>query len=116
MRAMRVWSREHLATLRIELVHALAVELGSAVVRAAKRERIPILLTCHGVWFPYRPRWSLLGWVQRSLLHQGYDAISTVDSVSVNAIRRAGLPRAFLVPYGVAVSEFRLTGLAQCHV
>jgi len=116
MRAMRVWSREHLATLGIELVHAHAVDVGSAVVRAAKRERIPILLTCHGVWFPYRPRWSLLGWVERSLLHQGYDAISSVDSASVNAIRRAGLPRAFLVPNGVDVSEFRMTGLAQSPV
>ncbi len=113
MRAIRVWSREHLAALGIELVHAHAVDVGSAVVRTAKRERIPILLTCHGVWFPYRPRGSLLGWVERSLLHQGYDAISSVDSASVQAIRRAGIPRASLVPNGVDASEFHTPGLAQ---
>jgi glycosyltransferase involved in cell wall biosynthesis len=110
MRAMQTWAKNHLASLAPDLVHAHAVDVGATVVGTAKDLGIPTVLTCHGVWFPHRPRWSPLGWIERSFLHRGYEAITSVDRASVKAIRDEGLPKAVLVPNGVDVSEFVANG------
>jgi glycosyltransferase involved in cell wall biosynthesis len=44
--------------------------------------------------------------MERSLLRRGYDAITSVDRPSVQALREAGHPDAILVPNGVDISEF----------
>lgn len=106
MRAMRAWVSDNLAALRPDIIHAHAVDVGAAVVEGAKRHGIPIALTCHGVWYPHRRRWSLAGRIERSLLGRGYDAITSVDRASVQAIRDVGQTDAILVANGVDPDEF----------
>jgi glycosyltransferase involved in cell wall biosynthesis len=106
MRAMRAWAHEHLASLRPDLVHAHAVDVGASVAGIARSQGIPVVLTCHGLWFPNRPRWSPLGWLERSLLRRGYDAITTVDRASAKELRDLGWSNAIVVPNGVDLSEF----------
>jgi glycosyltransferase involved in cell wall biosynthesis len=106
MRAMRTWARDRLTSLQPDVVHAHAVDVGASVVETARDRGIPIVLTCHGVWFPHRSRWSPAGWMERSLLHRGYGAITSVDRASLEALRRVGFSDAILVPNGVDPAEF----------
>ena len=106
MWAMRAWAEEHLASLEPDIVHAHAVDVGGSVASIARGQGIPVVLTCHGVWFPHRPRWSPLGWMERSLLRRGYDAITTVDRASAKELRDRGWSNVIVVPNGVDLSEF----------
>ncbi|MGI0149736.1 MAG: glycosyltransferase family 4 protein, partial [Thermoplasmata archaeon] len=106
MRAMRAWATENLPSLRPDIIHAHAVDVGASVVRIAKEQGLPVVLTCHGVWYPHRPWWSLAGRMERSLLRGGYDAITSVDPASVQALRDAGVRDAILVANGVDLAEF----------
>lgn len=106
MRAMRIWTAENLPSLHPDVIHAHAVDVGSAVVGAAKEREVPVVLTCHGVWYPHQPSWSLSGRIERSLLRRGYEAITSVDRASVQALREAGRPDAILVPNGVDAADF----------
>lgn len=106
MRAIRRWARTNLRALRPDLVHAHAVDVGASVVGVARDMGVPVVLTCHGVWFPHHSPWSPPARIERSLLGRGYDAITSVDRPSVQALRAAGFRDAIHVPNGVDVTEF----------
>lgn len=111
MTAMRRWADEHLGELQPDVIHAHAVDVGLPVSRAARPRGIPVILTCHGVWFSGRSRIHPLGWLERSLIRGGrYAAITSVDRVSVDALRRAGFSSVELIPNGVDMEEFEGAG------
>jgi len=106
MQAIHRWARRNLSGLRPDLVHAHAVDVGASVVGIARDLGVPVVLTCHGVWFPHHPGWYPSGRLERFLLRRGYDTVTSVDRASVQALREIGLRDAVLVPNGVDISEF----------
>ena len=107
MRAMGRWADDHLRHPRPDVIHAHAADVGFAVARQAHAQGVPIILTCHGVWFSVRNRLSPLGWLERSLIRGGhFAAITSVDRTSVESLRNAGFDLAELVPNGVDLKEF----------
>ena len=106
LRAIRHWAEANAPLLHPDLVHAHAADVGACVVRAAHRAGAAVVLTCHGVWFPHRPRWSPSSRIERSFLRRGYDALTAVDQASVDALRREGFRDAVVVPNGVDPEEF----------
>lgn len=106
MGAIALWAKRHLARLRPDIVHAHAADVGAPVVGVTRELGIPLVLTCHGVWFPHQPWWYPSAHLERYLLRRGYDSITSVDRTSVQAIRDAGIRDAILVPNGVEVAEF----------
>ena len=107
MRAMERWTDDHLEQPRPDIIHAHAVDVGFAVARSAHAQGVPIILTCHGVWFSVRNRLNPLGWLERSLIRGGrYAAITSVDRTSVESLRGAGFGFAEVVPNGVDLQEF----------
>jgi glycosyltransferase involved in cell wall biosynthesis len=107
MTALRKWALDYLAADRVDVVHAHAVDLAYAIAPAARKNRVRTVLTCHGVWFPQLPRWSPRGRIEWLLLRRTRaDAVTSVDTASVAALRKLGLTRARLIPNGVDPDEF----------
>ena len=107
MRALGRWARANLERLRPDLVHAHAADVGTPLSQVAHELHLPVVLTCHGVWFPTRSRWSPAGLIERSLIRRGrYASITTVDRFSVRALKDLGFRDAILVPNGVDAAEF----------
>ncbi len=106
MAAFRRWAKDGLARLRPDVVHAHAVDVGYAIASLAREQGLPTVLTCHGVWFPDRGRWSMRGRLEISLIRTGrYRTVTAVDAASVAALRSIGV-ESRLVPNGVDVREF----------
>ncbi len=107
MRALGRWARDRLPAMRPDVVHAHAVDVGLPVARVARELGIPIVLTCHGVWFTTRAPGSPLARLERSMIRKGkYAAIASVDGASVRALQGAGFSDARLVLNGVDLEEF----------
>lgn len=108
MRALEQWGRRRLPALKPEVIHAHAVDVGLPLARAARPLGIPVVLTCHGVWFPTKSRYSLSGRLERSMIRKGrYAAVTSVDAASVAALQGAGYAAAIEIPNGVDLDEFR---------
>ncbi len=106
MTAMRRWARTAFPSLRPDVIHAHAVDVAYAVAPAARASGIPLVLTCHGVWFPQRGERSFGGRLEPYLIrHVRAAALTAVDAASVAALRGAGFD-ARLVPNGVDPGEF----------
>jgi len=107
MRAIRRWARANLPKVRPDLVHAHSVDVGAPVAQIAHELNVPVVLSCHGVWFPNRSRWSPAARLEQSLIRRGhYESITSVDRSSVRALQEAGFRDAILVPNGVDAAEF----------
>ena len=106
MLAMRRWAGSALPSLRPDVLHAHAVDVAYAVAPVARKCGVPLVLTCHGVWFPHRGPRSFGGRLELYLIRHGRPAVITsVDAASVAALRGAGFD-AQLVPNGVEADEF----------
>lgn len=107
MAAVRRWCRREMPRLGPDVVHAHSPDLGFAAAGEAHRRRIPIVITCHGLWFPVWGAWSLRGRAEITLLRRSeYDAIATVARADADALRSRGFRRIVHVPNGVDAEEF----------
>ena len=107
MAAMRRWARAHVTRDRFDAVHAHAVDVGAAVGPVARDSGVPVVLTCHGVWFPTRG--PVAGWLERFLIRRARaSALTTVDPTSGEALRSGGFADVEIVPNGVDAGEFAI--------
>lgn len=107
MWALRRWARSQVPQIRPDVIHAHSADLGFAASPVSREAGVPIILTCHGLWFPVWGARSPRGRAELYLLRHGqYGAIATVDRAARDALRKRGFPYVVHVPNGVDPDEF----------
>ena len=96
-----------LKKIRPDIIHVHSVELGVIISRAAALLRIPVVITCHAVLFPYMKEYRLKAVLDYILFRTScFSSIITVDASSLDAFRAAGLRNCSFFPVGADVDDF----------
>jgi glycosyltransferase involved in cell wall biosynthesis len=88
-----------------DIIHSHSVDLGFALSFAARAYRIPHVLTCHGVAFPYPQYAGLLKRHTEILLIKFgcYRHIITVDSHALPSFKKNGIANVVFIPNGTRI-------------
>ena len=96
-----------LRRIRPDLIHCHEEDLGFALSLASRWTKTPMIVTCHGVSFPYQQYFWLKRMAERFFLkYSGFKKIITVDEMSLPSFAQANIPNAIFIPNGINVKMF----------
>lgn len=93
--------------IKPDVVHYHSPDIGFILSFASRIYRIPMILTCHGVSFPYKRFNKIKKYLELFCLkYSGFEQIITVDYSTINAFKNNGIDNVIYIPNGVDIKRF----------
>lgn len=96
-----------LKKIKPDVIHSHSSDIGFALSLASRIYRIPQIMTCHGISYPYRQFSNSKRYLEAFCLkYGGFKKIIVVDSSAISALKNNGIVNVVYIPNGIDLKKF----------